>query len=190
MLLLAPSPLSPAEFLGGAVAVLVLLAAAGGRLTRILRKLPRPRSPLLRLALGDLTRPGAATGGVITALGLGLTLLATVTLLDRTIAAEVNEAPSQPRAQLLLRRYPARRDRSIRPHHRRFQERQDYKRTPMIRGRITALNGVPSARRKSSSDAKWVLNRRSRHHLCRHAAARHRHHQKANGGRPTIPAPP
>src|SRR6202012_1686355 len=92
MLLLAPSPKFAAEFLGGAAAVLILLRLLAEGVTRGLTKLPRPRSPLLRLALGDLTRPGAATGGVITALGLGLTLLATVTLLDRSIAAEVNEA--------------------------------------------------------------------------------------------------
>jgi putative ABC transport system permease protein len=49
--------------------------------------LPRPRQPNLRLALANLTRPGASTSSVVVALGLGLTLLATVTLLDRTISA-------------------------------------------------------------------------------------------------------
>ena len=51
--------------------------------------LPRPRSPLLRLALANLNRPGAATAGIITALGLGLTLLATVTLLGQAVEAQV-----------------------------------------------------------------------------------------------------
>ena len=92
MLVLAPSPLYAGEFLVGAIVLLALLRLVAEGLMRALRKLPRPRSPLLRLAMGDLTRPGAATGGVVTALGLGLTLLATVILLDRTIAAEVNEA--------------------------------------------------------------------------------------------------
>ena len=73
--------------MGGAIVLLGFLRLVAGGMTRALRKLPRPRSPLARLALGDLTRPGAATAGVITALGLGLTLLATVTLLDRTIGA-------------------------------------------------------------------------------------------------------
>ena len=72
--------------------MLVVLRLLAEGLTRGLARLRHPRSPLLRLALGDLTRPGAATGGVITALGLGLTLLATVTLLDSSIAKEVNEA--------------------------------------------------------------------------------------------------
>ena len=44
------------------------------------------------MALTNLVRPGAATGGVVTALGLGLTLLATVTLLNATINAQVSGA--------------------------------------------------------------------------------------------------
>ncbi len=39
-----------------------------------------------------------------------------------------------------------------------FSTATDYKRTPMIRGRITALNGVPSADAKVAPDAKWALN--------------------------------
>ncbi|HXL71073.1 MAG TPA: FtsX-like permease family protein, partial [Rhizomicrobium sp.] len=39
-----------------------------------------------------------------------------------------------------------------------FKTAQDYKRTPMIRGRITSLNGVPSAQAKVKSDVKWALS--------------------------------
>ena len=110
------------EFLGGAIVLLGLLRLVAEGLTRVLRKLPRPRSPLLRLALGDLTRPGAATSGVITALGLGLTLLATVILLDRTIAAEVNEAlPSRAPSFFFVDIQPDQTG-DFDQHHRRLQE--------------------------------------------------------------------
>ena len=158
MLLLAPRPVFAAEFLGGAAAVLVLLRLLAEGLTRGLRRVPHPRSPLLRLALGDLTRPGAATGGVITALGLGLTLLATVTLLDRSITSEVNQAlPARAPSFFFVDIQPdqmAAFDQTITS----FKSASDYQRTPMIRGRITALNGVPSADAKVASDSKWVLN--------------------------------
>ena len=158
MLLLAPSPLFAAEFLGGAAAVLLLLRVLAAGVIRGLRKLPRPHSPLLRLALGDLVRPGAATGGVITALGLGLTLLATVTLLDRSIASEVNDAlPARAPSFFFVDIQPdqvAAFDKTIGS----FQSQSAYRRTPMIRGRITSLNGVPAAEAKISSDAKWVVN--------------------------------
>src|SRR5882724_6268296 len=88
-LLVAPSPVFAAQFLVGAVAALGLLRLLAEGLRRAIGALPRARSPLVRLALANLVRPGAATGGVITALGLGLTLLATVTLLSATINAQV-----------------------------------------------------------------------------------------------------
>ncbi len=158
MLLLAPRPVFAAEFLGGAAAMLVVLRLLAEGLTRVLRRARHPRSPLLRLALGDLTRPGAATGGVITALGLGLTLLATVTLLDRSIATEVDNAlPARAPSFFFVDIQPdqmAAFDRTITG----FKSASDYQTTPMIRGRITALNGVPSADAKVSSDIKWVLN--------------------------------
>ena len=158
LLVLAPSPLYAGEFLAGALVLLGLLRLFAEGVTRSLRKIPRPRSPLLRLALGDLTRPGAATGGVITALGLGLTLLATVTLLDRTIASEVNQAlPSRAPSFFfvdILSNEAAAFDKTIRS----FRSQSDFRLTPMIRGRITALNGVPSAQAKIGPDSKWVLN--------------------------------
>ena len=57
-LVMAPSPLYAGEFLGGADRAVGCPAAGGGAACmRVLRKLPRPRSPLARLAVGDLTRP-------------------------------------------------------------------------------------------------------------------------------------
>lgn len=158
LLVLAPSPLYAGEFLAGAALLLLLLRLFGEMLVRGLRRIPRPRSPLLRLALGDLTRPGAATAGVITALGLGLTLLATVTLLDRIISAEVNEAlPGRAPSFFFVDIQPdqvAAFDRTVAS----FRSQEDYRRTPMIRGRITSLKGVPSAQVQITADAKWVLN--------------------------------
>ncbi len=158
MLLLAPSPKMAGQFMGGAAVVLLVLRLLAEGLTRALRKLPRPRSPLLRLALGDLTRPGAATSGVITALGLGLTLLATVTLLDRSITTEISQAlPARAPSFFFVDIQPAQVegfDKLIRS----FRSQGDYQRTPMIRGRITSLNGVPSAKAQVANDVKWVLN--------------------------------
>ncbi len=157
-LALAPSPLYAGEFLGGAILLLGLLRLIAAGMTRAARAAPRPHSPLLRLALGDLTRPGATAGGVITALGLGLTLLATITLLDHIIGAEVNDAlPARAPSFFFVDIQPDEVqafDQTIAG----FKTQQDYKRTPMIRGRITALNGIPASQVHMATDAKWVLN--------------------------------
>jgi putative ABC transport system permease protein len=87
-----------ALFLAGAAALLLLLTALGWGIRRLAERLPRPRDPLLRAALGNLHRPGAQTGALVTALGFGLStfvLLAAVqTSLDANIMARIpNRAP-------------------------------------------------------------------------------------------------
>jgi putative ABC transport system permease protein len=154
----APSPVFAAEFLVGAGAVLALLRLLAEGLRRALAALPKPKSPLVRLALANLVRPGAATGGIVTALGLGLTLLATVTLLNSTINAQVAAAlPARAPAFFFVDIQPdetAAFDKTITG----FSTVTDYKRTPMIRGRITALNGVAADKATVAPDAKWALS--------------------------------
>lgn len=87
-----------ALFLAGAAGVLLLLFGLGWAIRHVAARLPRPRDPLLRAALGNLHRPGAQTGALVTALGFGLSafvLLAAVqTSLDANILARVpNRAP-------------------------------------------------------------------------------------------------
>lgn len=157
-LLLAPERNFALSYLAGIAAGLVGLRLCAEALKWTLRALPRFRRPLLRLAFANLTRPGAATTGVIVALGLGLTLLATVSLLNQTLQHQVVDslpatAPSfffidiQPNEAKAF-------DATIHA----FKNARDYKRTPMIRGRITALNGVPAAHAKVAPQARWVLS--------------------------------
>jgi len=157
-LLLAPSPLFAAEFLGGAAAGLVALRLIAEGLRIALRRLPRPRAPTARLAFANLTRPGAATPGVVTALGLGLTLLATVSLLDRTIAAQVQDRlPGTAPSFFFVDIQPdeaARFDKLVAS----VRSAQDYKRTPMIRGRIVAIKGVAAKDATIAPEAKWAVN--------------------------------
>ena len=132
------------------------LAAAGIRL--ILQRLPPVTRHTPRLALANITRPGSAAPSVITALGLGLSLLATVTVLDRTISHGVNESlPGTAPTFYFVDIQPsdaATFDRTVAS----FKSARDYRRTPMIRGRIVALNGVPAVRAKVARDSRWALN--------------------------------
>ena len=85
-------------FLGGTAALLGLLALLGWGIHRLAARLPRPKGPVLRMALGNLHRPGSQTGALVTALGFGLStfvLLAAIeTSLSANIARQVpNKAP-------------------------------------------------------------------------------------------------
>lgn len=89
----SPQPGLSALFLAGAAALLGLLALLGWAIRAAARRAPRPRSPIVRLGLANLHRPGSATGALVTALGFGLSafvLLAAVqTSLDGNIRRSV-----------------------------------------------------------------------------------------------------
>lgn len=82
-----------AWFLGGSLVLLLVLGGLGWLIRWLASRLPRPKTPLLRIALSNLHRPGAQTGALVTALGFGLaafvTLAAIQTSLDANIAARV-----------------------------------------------------------------------------------------------------
>jgi putative ABC transport system permease protein len=155
-LLVAPSPKFAAYFLGGVAAGLVALGLFAQGLRWVLRRLPRPRSATLRLALANLTRPGASTSSVVVALGLGLTLLSAVMLLDGTIASQVkDELPGTAPTFFFVDIPPDELDAFNATIHRFHVD--DYNSAPMIRGRITALNGIPSRNAKVDANARWAL---------------------------------
>jgi putative ABC transport system permease protein len=155
---ISPSPMFAGWFLAGVAGALIVLRIIAAALRFGLRRAPRPKRPALRLALANLTRPGAATAGIVVALGLGLTLLAAVTLIDHTIQAQVVDTlPEKAPTFFFVDIQPdeaAAFDKTIA----RFRSATDYKRTPMIRGRITALNGVPSAKANVEPGSRWALN--------------------------------
>jgi putative ABC transport system permease protein len=93
--LTSPQPQLAAGFLGGAAAVFALLALIGRGLSWAAARLPRPSRPLLRMALGNLHRPGAQTSALVVALGFALAafvmLAAVQSSIDANIAKRVPE---------------------------------------------------------------------------------------------------
>ncbi|ALJ12152.1 ABC transporter permease [Sphingopyxis macrogoltabida] len=85
----AREPLFALGFIGAAVGLLIVLVGLGWLVRRTASRVPRPRRPLLRLALANLHRPGAATGALVVALGLGLTLFVTLAAIQTSITAEI-----------------------------------------------------------------------------------------------------
>ena len=155
---IAPAPIFAAEFLAGIAGGLLTLWLCALALRFVLKRLPRPRGVGLRLALANLTRPGAATTGVVVALGMGLTLLAAVTLINRTISAQVADDLPQTAPSFFFVDIQPNQTADLDKIIGRFRTAQDYRRTPMIRGRITALNGTPASQAKVAPEAKWALS--------------------------------
>jgi putative ABC transport system permease protein len=141
-------------FLGGAAVVLLLLFGLGTLVTVVARKLPRPRRVLPRLALANLHRPGAMTRQLVVALGLGLSLFATLAFIETSFNAELKKTvPDKAPAFFLLDlpKEDADRFRASLP------EGTDYRMVPSLRGPVTHVNGVPASEMKDLPDGAYVL---------------------------------
>jgi putative ABC transport system permease protein len=148
-----------AWFVGGSAAVLLLFFLAGAALVALARVLARRLgsggSPVWRLGLSSLYRPGAPTRGVVLSLGLGLTLLVMVALVQANLNRQFDEripalAPSfffidiQPGQTALF-------DRTV------SEAGGEAKRAQMVRGRISRIDGIPVEQVAIAPDAQWAV---------------------------------
>ena len=120
-------------------------------------RLPRPRRPGLRLAIANITRPGSATGAIVLSLGLGLTLFATLALVEGNLNRQVRaQLPDEAPAFFFV---------DIQTY-----QLEDFRQTvdgldgagdlvtvPSLRGQIVRVDGVPADQVTASPDVRWVL---------------------------------
>src|SRR6267378_1585625 len=111
---------------------------------------PRPRSPLVRLALANIHRPGALTTSVVLSVGLGLAVMVAVISIEGNLrrhflSALPHNAPSFYFVDIAASDGEAF-DALIRAR----APRAALDRVPMLRGRIVAANGVAAENLKPS----------------------------------------
>lgn len=138
------------------------LSFGGLRLTAVglmalARRAPRFKNPELRLALSNLYRPGAATASVVLSLGLGLTLLVTISLIDGNIAEQINgELPDKAPSFFFVDIAPD----QVEGFEAIVAEAGGVtalNRVPMLRGRIVSLQGVAAEDINASPEVSWML---------------------------------
>jgi putative ABC transport system permease protein len=146
-----------AIFVAAAAGVFVLLRLVAAALMLVARRVPRPRSPVVRLALANIHRPGALTPSVVLSLGLGLALLVTVLAIDGNLRRQFLAALPDKAPSFFFIDIPAADadefDAFIQAH----APRAVLERVPMLRGRIVAVNGVGAESLKPPPDVAWAL---------------------------------
>ena len=143
-------------FVAGAIGAFALFRAAGAAVVLGAAKLGRPRYPELRLAIANLHRPGAPTAQIMLSLGIGLTVLVAVALVDGNLTRELdNRLPAEAPAFFFI---------DIQPDQLagfaeivRATPGARFEQVPMLRGRITRLNGVPVEKAPIAPEAQWAL---------------------------------
>ncbi len=124
---------------------------------RAARSLPRPGNPSLRLGLGNIYRRGSPAGGTLFSLGIGLTTLVIITLVQGNLNDLVGETLPEDAPAFFFLDIQSHQlsdfDRTLRegPGLRRIEH------SPTLRGRITAINGVPSDQARVAPEVQWAI---------------------------------
>jgi len=143
-------------FVAGAIAAFAMFRAAGAAILWTARQLGRPRQPILRLALANLQRPGAPSAQIMLSLGIGLTVLVAVALVEADLSHEVEtRAPADAPAFFFIDIQPDQLAGFAALVHATPGARFDQ--VPMMRGRITRLNGVSVEDAEVAPGAQWAL---------------------------------
>lgn len=144
-------------FVGAALVAFVVLRGVGWLVQWLARRAPRVRSTAWRLAIGNIHRPGALTPSVVLSLGLGLTLLVTLALIDGNLRRQIGDSlPGQAPNFFFVDIQAAEVD-AFAALVKTEAPEGELMRVPMLRGRIVALNGTDVAKLEIPAEGAWVL---------------------------------
>ncbi|HEV2186081.1 MAG TPA: FtsX-like permease family protein, partial [Stellaceae bacterium] len=143
-------------YVAGAAAAFAVFRGAGALIVAGARRVGRPRRIVARLALANLHSPGAPTARVVLSLGIGLTVLVAVALVQASLTNEIEGtvaegAPAYFFLDILPDQLGGFTDLvDATPGARLVQ-------VPMLRGRITGINGVSVDEAPVAPEARWAL---------------------------------
>ena len=144
-------------FLAGLMGSFVVLFGLARGVMAVAQRLPPPANAVRAYALASLYRPGAATPSAVLSLGLGLTLLVTLAMVDRSISREVEASlPATAPSFYFIDVPNGERDRFMAV----LQGTGGVDKigdAPMLRGQITKVNGVPADKVKVAPGVSWAL---------------------------------
>src|SRR5690606_24956414 len=121
------------------------------------RRIRPPRGARLKLALSSLHRPGAATAALLLSLGVSLTLLVAIALVEGNLHAQVEDRlPDEAPAFFLLDIQPQQRG-EIAARVSATPGARDFDTVPNLRGRITRVKDVPADQVDVTPEQRWVL---------------------------------
>lgn len=145
-------------FCAGLTVIFAVFYGVGQIVPKIARRLPRARSPELALAIGSIGAPGGLASSVLLSLGMGLSLLVAVALVDSSLVNEltgrlpqnapayfvldVAKSEQEPFEKLIAKEVPG----------------STVDIAPMLRGRMVSIKGVPVENIKAAPEASWVLS--------------------------------
>ncbi|PCD67361.1 ABC transporter permease [Rhizobium phaseoli] len=145
-------------FVGAIVFAFVVLRLVAALIAWLARRSPRVNSPALRLAIGNIHRPGALTPSVVLSLGLGLALLVTLTLIDGNLRQQLTGRMNEGAPNFFFVDIQSAEVDAFRNLVQTQAPNGKLMEVPMLRGRIVAFNGEDVTKMNVPAAGRWVLN--------------------------------
>ncbi|MBX5227036.1 ABC transporter permease [Rhizobium sp. NLR9b] len=145
-------------FVGAIIFAFVVLRLVAALIAWLARRSPRVHSPALRLAIGNIHRPGALTPSVVLSLGLGLALLVTLTLIDGNLRQQLTGRMNEGAPNFFFVDIQSAEVDAFRNLVQAQAPRGKLMEVPMLRGRIVAFNGEDVTKMNVPAAGRWVLN--------------------------------
>ena len=162
-----------ALFIAAFAGAVLLLGLATRALLHVLTRWPRPDPLILRQALGNVLRPGSQAVSITIAIGIGVMVVTTVSLVEQSLLTQVGEnRPTDAPTFFFIDIQPDQAEEFLRLLHQRTNDPAP-RLTPLVRSRLAAIKGQPiqlealseAEEQKEKSEAKkeqrkkWYLTR-------------------------------
>lgn len=144
-------------FVGATIFAFLVLRIVGSLVQTLARRSPRVSSTALRLALGNVHRPGALTPSVVLSLGLGLTLLVTLALIDGNLRRQISGNLPEQAPNFFFVDIQANEVEDFAALVEAESPQGKLIRVPMLRGRVMEINEVDVREIEVPPEGAWVL---------------------------------
>ena len=119
-------------------------------------RFPRP-GPRLRMALANLHRPGNATADIVLSLGLGLTVLVAVALVEGNLRRDIAESLPRDAPAFFFVGVEADRIERLTDAVQRIDGTRRFRSVPFLRGRIVRVNGLDPEQALVRDEHAWLI---------------------------------
>ena len=153
----AREPGFAAGFIASALGLVLLLTLLGGVIRWTASRLPRPKHPVFRIALANLHRPGAQTGRLVVALGLGLTLFTTLAVIESNLSGQIRTTIPARAPSFFMLDIPVEEIGRFRALAGRSAPKGELVTIPSLRGSVVAVDGRRVADMAEIPPEAWFL---------------------------------
>lgn len=144
-------------FVIGAAACMLIFYVLGQGISAVAGRIPTPHYPAMRLALRNLHRPGNATANTLISLGLGLTVMVSITLIEMNFRYGIVQSLPKDAPAFFFMDIQGDQKSGFQSLLSQQESANNIIMSPNLRGRIVSINGIPAADAIKDGSQRWLL---------------------------------